>query len=365
MNERIHYAKLSEYDPDKIKSFLDTVFNETGIYDKAKTKELILIKPNLLTVSPENTEAIVTNPLIAEAAALLMREKTGTPVLIADGASAVHTNMENIFKKSGYREIADRNDFELLSLNTTDYVNIKGIKLTDILTKDPLIINIAKLKTHMLTGMTISIKNLYGLIPGRIKLFYHSQFAERERFAEFVTKVYNAVNPDINIADGIIGMDGNGPANGYAVRPGILAASKNGYALDHFLADYTEVPVEAVPVLRIAIKKGYYSGRYEGGEGAGHFQYRLPQSNTFRSPLKFASNSIVKHLTSSFPKIMENTCRKCMACMNICPAGAIVIRDGYPFIRKRKCLACYCCSEACPYDSIGVQKSPVERLLNV
>lgn len=364
MSERIFFSKIPDYDFKSIETFIDRLFNETGIYGKAASKKLILIKPNLLTVSPENTEAIVTNPMIAEAAALLLKKRTEARIVIADGASAIHINMENIFRKSGFRETADRNGFELLSLNATDFINVKGIKLTSLLLEEPLIVNIAKLKTHMLTGITASVKNTYGLIPGRIKVFYHSQFPERTMFSEFVTKVFNAVNPDINIVDGIVGMDGNGPANGNTVRPGIIAASLNGYALDHFCADYVQISLENLPFLRIAEERGYYSGTYETEGEPGNFKYRMPQSNTFKSPLRFASNKIVKNLTSSYPYIIMKTCRKCLACKNICPADAIIIKEGIPFIRKRKCLACYCCSEACPYDSIGVKISPAERLLN-
>ncbi len=364
MNEKIFFSKITDYDYNAIELFLDRLFNETGIYEKAASKKMILIKPNLLTVSPENTEAIVTNPVIAEAAALLLRKKTGARIVIADGASAIHINMDNIFRKSGFREIAEKNGFELLSLNATDFINVKGIKLTNLLLEEPLIVNIAKLKTHMLTGITVSVKNTYGLIPGRIKVFYHSQFPDRTLFSEFITKVFNAVNPDINIVDGIVGMDGNGPANGNTVRPGIIAGSLNGYALDHFCADYVQISVSDVPFLKLAKEKGYYSGTYQAEGEPGNFRYSLPQSNSFKSPLRFASNKIVKNLTSSYPFVIKKTCRKCLACKNICPADAIIIKDGIPYIRKRKCLACYCCSEACPYDSIGVRTSPAERLLN-
>ena len=92
---------------------------------------------------------------------------------------------------------------------------------------------------------------------------------------------------------------------------------------------------------------------------------KLPETNRFEGLLRFAKNRIMKRLASSYPEIVRDTCRKCMNCYNMCPAEAIIVKDGYPYVRSRKCLACYCCVEACPFDSIKTNPSLMERAIDI
>lgn len=361
----IHFRRISHYDKKQIGDFYREIFGHFRIFTQLKAYPYILIKPNLLTVSI-NQDYVTTNPAVIAALIDVLREQYSGRIVIGDGAAANYLDMKKVFNAAGYKAIADEYNIELLSFNTGDNMSVNGIRLNAILKDKPFVFNMAKLKTHMLTRMTMSVKNVYGLIPAKFKLLYHSQHPDAMSFSEFVTRVFNAVNPQMNIVDGIFGMDRNGPSNGRPVKPGIIAMSDNGYALDHFLCDFTGSDISQIHYLKHAVYKGYYSGQYETDPvSTDTFPYELPETNRFEGILKFARNRVIKRISTAYPRIRTNICKKCMNCYNICPAGAIIVKDGFPYVRDRKCLACYCCVEACPYDCIGTTESVMERITHV
>ena len=66
-----------------------------------------------------------------------------------------------------------------------------------------LVINLPKLKTHNLTGLTCAVKNLFGLVPGALKISYHAKLQERERFCAGLVDIFTFVKPALNIMDAI------------------------------------------------------------------------------------------------------------------------------------------------------------------
>lgn len=361
----IQFSRIESYSRNEIEAFLRQALEKFGVYEKIRKHPYTLIKPNLLTVSL-NQAYVTTNPLIVEVLVELLKKHNTGRIVIGDGAAANYLEMDRVFEETGYRDIAKRHGIELASFNTGKSIAINGIRFHGVMRDKPYIFNVAKLKTHMLTGMTISVKNVYGLIPAKYKLLYHSQHPDSASFSEFVARVFNAANPQMNIVDGIFGMDRNGPSNGRPVKPGILAASQNGFALDHFLCDFTGHDMSQFRYLKYAVHKGYYDGHYTiSPHSFDVFSYELPTTNRFEGILKFARNRLIKKMSTAYPEVKKDECRKCMNCYNICPADAIIIKDKIPYVRRRKCLACYCCVEACPYDCILTKPSTLEWIAHV
>ena len=63
-------------------------------------------------------------------------------------------------------------------------------------------------------------------------------------------------------------------------------------------------------------------------------------------------------------KVDEKTCYGCTHCMNVCPTGAIRIRDGVASIRADWCVDCGECMRACPVDAIYVEQDDFDRIYN-
>ena len=95
-----------------------------------------------------------------------------------------------------------------------------------------LIVNLPKVKSHSLTKLTASVKNLYGAVPGYSKTTLHRRYPKPSVFGRLLKAIWKVLPPSVSIADGIVGMEGQGPANGRPISLGFLAA-----ALLHKLAD--------------------------------------------------------------------------------------------------------------------------------
>ena len=86
---------------------------------------------------------------------------------------------------------------------------------------------------------TAGIKNLYGCIPGLMKIEYHKYASKNEDFAELLKNIYFFLKDKIRftLIDGIVGMEGNGPSSGDIRKMDLIAASSDTYALDSYLIE--------------------------------------------------------------------------------------------------------------------------------
>jgi len=131
--------------------------------------------------------------------------------------------------------------------------NVPGLEELD---EADYVVNLAKLKTHSLMGLTLGIKNVFGLVKPEFRGQMHFQTGkDRDEFAHMLIDVYNLVNPDLTIIDGIIGMEGNGPANGVARKFGFVGASTHAYALDIEVAKILNTDENKIPLLKIGKKR--------------------------------------------------------------------------------------------------------------
>ncbi|MDI6700938.1 MAG: DUF362 domain-containing protein [bacterium] len=361
--KKVFSFEITDYNVEKIDESLRKVFSSLELTKRFSDGKKIILKPNLLTKPNSTLNIITTNPIVVESVIkiLLSSGIQKEKIFIADGSSAIHKDMEQIFKQTGFWEVSEKYGIELVNLNRTKYFIKDKIKVSDFIKDNPHIINIAKLKTHMLTKLTLSVKNLYGLIPGESKLYYHTRYPDQESFSDFLSKLYNSVRPELNIVDGIVGMQGNGPGGGDYAKTELLLASEDGFALDDFIASLLGFKTSDIPFLKMAIRNGFYDGRYEVLGSFHKLEMRMPDRNKFSLSLNFAKQKFVKHFTSNFPKVITEKCTRCYRCYKSCPAGAINLVDGYPHIRERLCITCYCCVEVCQFKSIRVKKSTLEK----
>ncbi len=86
---------------------------------------------------------------------------------------------------------------------------------------------------------------------------------------------------------------------------------------------------------------------------AAHGQTRIP------APLVAA----VSRLFAVRPRVDTERCRRCGACSENCPPGAIEVTDGVPRIRAADCIRCFCCQELCPADAIAIDRPLIRRLI--
>src|SRR5208283_3343852 len=89
------------------------------------------------------------------------------------------------------------------------------------------VISAAKLKTHMSTKVTLGMKNMFGLLPDKLKMKYHAK-----GISKVVVDINTALKPALTVIDGFVAMEGRGPTNGTPVKMDLIIAGKDVVATD-------------------------------------------------------------------------------------------------------------------------------------
>jgi uncharacterized protein (DUF362 family)/NAD-dependent dihydropyrimidine dehydrogenase PreA subunit len=221
-----------------------------------------------------------------------------------------------------------------------------------------IVVNLPKFKTHALTTITGSIKNMFGILVGGQKVQIHALCPIPRNFSEALVDIYSVRKPEITIMDAIVGMEGNGPTNGTLRKIGRIIASTDGVALDSVMAAMMGIKPLEVDMLKTASIRKLGETNLSRIQIEGNFSVL----SKFKLPITFASQSFLgsiasKFLTSGYgkPKLRVNKklCVKCGVCKKHCPKGAILL-DPFPNIDRSKCIGCYCCFELCEVGAISI-----------
>ncbi|MCP6623436.1 DUF362 domain-containing protein, partial [Klebsiella pneumoniae] len=87
------------------------------------------------------------------------------------------------------------------------------------------------------------VKNLFGAVVGTAKAGWHLKAgADRELFARLLLEIYLLRPPDLNIVDGIVAMEGDGPGSGDPRPMGLILAGANAVAVDVVAAELAGIP---------------------------------------------------------------------------------------------------------------------------
>lgn len=317
----------------------------------------VLIKPNAVGNFPLCQIATTTHPSVIEAICKILKENK-CKIFIGDSP---FTNPEASFKASGIEKVAKKYGklviFEQEKLVKNRNENNKIIKkliFPKIVKEVDLVINVPKLKTHSLVKYTGAIKNLYGFIPGGLKQRLHNKARGEEKFSELLIDIYQNIKPELNIMDGIIGMEGEGPSSGEAKKAGLILASRNAVALDIAAVKIIGYGPHQILMIRDAIKRKLYPNYKFELVGLN----KLPKIN-FRKPTLHDISKTRKLMSKLFKErpivVDEKLCTRDGLCEKHCPRKAIKL-SPYPVINKERCIRCFCCIEICPNNALMIRK---------
>ncbi len=229
------------------------------------------------------------------------------------------------------------------------------------------IINLCKMKTHALTRLTGAVKNPFGCIPGALKAEFHAKLQNEDLFSKMLLDLVSLLQPRLNVMDGIIGMEGNGPRNGSPRPMHVLLFSTDPVALDATAARIMNLDPNLVPTLAWA--KTLNIGQVDRIEIVGDAleSFIVPDFDANRSSASTTSGKsglmykLFKDWIIPRPVIDSEKCTRCGACVKICPVSPKAVNwfdedhKKAPFYQYDNCIRCYCCQETCPAEAIQVQ----------
>jgi len=189
----------------------------------------VVVKPNLCTAVADKVAAANTDPEVT--AGLLEVLRTRTRWIVIGEADGLRQSAWDAFRASGYADLARRLEAELVNFSEAERVAVRlepagEIELPRLLLEADLLITLPVLKTHALTYFTGALKNQWGCLPQHDRILYH-------RYLDpLLASLQRVLRPGLAVMDGIVGMEGRGPANGRPRRLDVLLASRDAVALD-------------------------------------------------------------------------------------------------------------------------------------
>ncbi len=359
---RCAIAEANEYKNTEISAALYSIIGNTSFPDvEGKT---VLLKPNILSDSlPE--KAITTHPLVVKEIILILKDKGAKRILVGDSPGMQVGKFDPV--NSGIKAVAEETGAEIVDFRENTRVHtINGIRvpMTTIIDEVDIVISVAKFKTHQFLSATGAVKNMFGLVPGLQKSPMHLKARSPEEFARLIIGIYSEAHVDYAFMDAIVGMEGSGPTNGQPRHVGLLLGSENPFALDK--AEAVIMGYRSVPIIDEAerIVKGISDAEYpllSPKKLVISDFVRIPEGKKTTMKTLFIPNILsrigIQTDGRPYPKFIHDKCKHCNKCINICPAKAIVMKNGNVKLTKRKCIRCYCCHEMCPFDAIKVNSN--------
>ena len=369
----VSISKCNSYDTKEVQGAVDSCLDKLGgLSSLIKPDDRVLIKPNILIAKPPE-EAVTTHPALIEAIIMVIK-KVGAVPLVGDSPGGLVGNVGEHWKVTGIEEVCNRLNVEILNFESSGVyekrINGNHYHIAKPVLDADFIINVPKIKTHGLTILTCAIKNMYGTIPGLTKVNYHKEAPKPSDFAELVVDIFALSKPGLNIVDGIIGMDGNGPSAGNPKEMGLILASTDSVAIDSLICQILGKNPLKVPTNKNAYERGLGEADINKIKVLG---YQPDVIDDFKWPPNIASSlDMVPSFISkglmrfwwSRPVIDPEVCTKCGKCVKNCPVEALSAGVKIPEFDYPECINCMCCMEMCPEKAVKLEKSMLSKLLS-
>ena len=366
--QRVHITKCADYNAAEVKNAVQEAVDAVGGMP-VRAGDKVILKPNLLTTKNPD-RAVTTHPAMVAAAAEMVMD-CGGKVTIGDSPSG--SPGESIWKATGLDEVIERLGLE--KVNFTNSGTVEGeIRGNNYFFARPavecdLLINLPKLKTHALTMFTGGVKNLYGCLPGFQKGNWHRRAPKNDQFSQVVVDVFSKFQPRLNIMDGIVAMEGDGPSNGKPKHLGVILASDNAPALDRIAAQIIGFQPEEILTTRYAELRGFTCPAEQillsgaGIDAVRPESFALPRDRYLRMIPELAHEILGKVIWTK-PEVKAELCIECGDCVANCPVEAMAMNGAPPEIDYKLCIKCYCCDEICPEGAIDKKMSWLAKKLS-
>jgi len=216
----------------------------------------VVLKPNL--VEYDRGATINTNPLLVHAALEGFRA-LGASVTIAEGPGHRRGTLD-MAEQAGYFKLIPHFEDLFTDLNLDEVRRVRlphpvsrldSLYLPVTALTSGLLVSMPKMKTHHWAGATLSMKNLFGLVPGGV-YGWPKNVLHWAGIDESIADLHSLFPHHFSIVDGIVGMDGNGPIQGRPKPVGVIVAGRDPVAVDATCCRIMQIEPAAVRSLVLA-----------------------------------------------------------------------------------------------------------------
>lgn len=369
---KVSLQKLESYDPIETLTAIKKLLAPLGGMSAfVKSGEKVLIKPNLLAGKTPD-KAVTTHPEIVRAVIKLVQEAGGE---VSVGDSPGIGSPENVARKSGILAVVEETECRFVPFETSVTIHPQNGTFhqfevaREVLNAD-VIINLPKLKTHQMMGLTCGVKNMFGAVVGLRKPRLHLQAGtDKAFFALMLLELCEALAPALTIVDAVIGMEGEGPGSGDPIQIGALLAGSHPQAIDTVATELVGMQASQVWTQQQAIDTGRPYTQSQQLELSGDplqslkvHNFRPAKMTDVNFGLKGRLKHYLRNALTARPEPDHHLCKRCNDCVTHCPAEAMTIKKNRLQIDYNLCIRCFCCQELCPHGALITKQGALLRL---
>ena len=214
-----------------------TLMEGLRLFDLNLRGKTVMLKPNLVEYIPG--AEVNTNPRLVGAAASAFLALGAKSVLVAEGPGHQRDTVLVLAEGGLQAELRDRR-IGFVDLNRdeiwkvplqTSFTGLDCLWLPRTVLTSDFIVSMPKVKTHHWAGVTLSMKNLFGVVPG-VAYGWPKNLLHWKGIDRSILDINAAVPAHFVIADGIVGMEGNGPLHGSPRNLGRIVLADDPVAAD-------------------------------------------------------------------------------------------------------------------------------------
>ncbi|MBQ7822512.1 MAG: DUF362 domain-containing protein [Clostridia bacterium] len=375
---------VNDYNTEKLTQIISSHFDTIGITPDTFNNKHVTVKPNLIMKkSPEY--AATTSPEILDALLNILDTYTPASVTVAESSGGPYTkqSLEAAYTVCKLKDVALKHgailnyDTSYAELNFPEGKAVKSFNVITPIAEADVIINLPRLKSHSLTGMSAAVKNYFGVVPGLEKFEFHARFPDYNDFASMLVDLNLLLSSraeTINILDAIVGMEGNGPTGGTPRAIGCVLTSRSAFAIDSIAKEL----ISEGEVL--TVKEAHARGLADidadkinlvGGDYKKFIvrDFKRPDSRKrgMVALLQTFGGGVIGEFFRPRP-VIGDKCIGCGECVRSCPQNTITLvenkRGKVASIELDNCIRCFCCQELCPIHTIKVKKRGIVAFVN-
>ena len=214
----------------------------------------VLLKPNLVEF---DARSVIHTQVEVLAAAIALFERLGASEILIGEGPGHRRDTWYLAEAAGYRAAISRFDSRFVDLNRDEVARVapfagtSGIYLARTPLAADLVVSIARMKTHHWAGATLSMKNLFGVVPGAV-YGWPKNHLHQAGIGPCVAELNRIFPRRFAIVDGIVGMEGNGPIQGRARPCGVLVMGSDLAAVDATCCRIMDIDPGKIEYLQLA-----------------------------------------------------------------------------------------------------------------